>query len=66
MDGILLSEDVQGFVEFALFYAAMAGEVATLCIRCDEVPAREERQGASVVAVGKVELGEPKDIFGVV
>lgn len=60
---ILLSQDIQGFLESVLLDLAMGGQVAAGGGVFDEIVFGKEALGTSVVAGGEMDLGEEKGIF---
>ena len=63
---IVLSQDGQCWVIFALFDVAVRGEVATGQTSSDEVFAGEQAEGTCEVVVSKMNLGQPECVCIVV
>jgi hypothetical protein len=60
---ILLAQDAEGFFEPSLLDQTVSGQISTRWISSDKVLFGEEALGASVVASGEVDLGQPEGIF---
>lgn len=62
MGGVLLAQDGQGGVELVLLDVAVGGQVLARGASRDQVFARQQSQGARVVVVVEVDLGQPERI----
>ena len=63
MGRILLAQDAERFFESSLLDQTVSGQISTGWISRDKVLFGEEALGASVVAGGEVDLGQPESIF---
>ena len=63
VNGVLVTENGQRFIELARLYGAVGGEIATLGVAFDEGAAGEQGLGASVVAGAEVSLGQPESVL---
>ena len=66
MDGVLVAQDMQGFIVAALFDVAVGGEIFARRVTSYQILSCEETEGAGVVCGGEMDLGEPKGVLVVV